>query len=288
MTSETETTVLCAYRTCWRDANPDMLLCDRHANQVRDDLSWVMGNVRDLTEYRLNRAYGHKQGGGAHGNSGSAPAPLREQLAVLLYETDDHDTPGLEPTLLGWAGSLGLNVTARDGMDYISRRIASCYRLWANTATPVYAEDLHNVVRSLIRFTRDEDDVIVYGQCPAPNCLARLSAPEGATMVKCPHCGSQWTVSLLKAERHQRIIASGWVATQKDLLTALDGLGVHVNPATMRSWVHRNQLEQAGENEYSQPVYRLHDAYKLACRELKEDQPTDVWNLITTSKETTK
>lgn len=278
---------MCAYRTCWREHAPNMLLCEQHAGQTRSDLTWVTVNADDLTGYRLNRAYGHRTDG-PHGNSGSAPAPLREQLAVLLYESDDHDVPGLEPTLLGWARSLKLNLTARYGLATIARRIESCYRLWQSTATPVYAEDLHAIVRQLTRFTDNDDDVIQYGQCPAPGCTRALSAPSTAVEVKCPSCGNTWTVSGLKAQRHHRLIASGWMATQKDLITALKALGVEIKPATMRSWVHRSQLEQAGEDAFSNPIYRLHDAYRLAVKDNPSTTVTDFWTLIDNHGKDTK
>ena len=106
MSFSTETTRLCRYHGCWRDIVTDApsplighgvepnlnLLCDKHASQLTGDLRWLEHSLPDLCEYRINRAYGHKNGGG--GQSGTAPTPLREALHDLLYADDDHGYPG--------------------------------------------------------------------------------------------------------------------------------------------------------------------------------------------------
>ena len=277
-----ETGRICAYRTCWRDA--EHLLCERHQRRLNDELTWLLRQLPDLTDYRINRAYGHRQGGGKT-NGGSAPAPLREQLAVLLYQTDDQGYPGVEPLMYEWARSLALNVRIEEGPLKLTQRVRDCYRLMECPATPVYAEQLHSLIRKLTHFTNGEDDdMVIYGQCPGTDCLTQLAAPKDATEIQCPHCGSKWDVRFLQAERHKRIVESDWKATQPELRNALMGLGIAVKASTMRSWIHRGQLEQAGENTLSQPVYRLSDAYHLAVKDLDEQPETDVWKLITTKK----
>ena len=102
MSFSTENTRLCCYDGCWREIVTDApsmlighgipenrsLLCAWHERQLSNDLQWLERNLPDLTEYRINRAYGHKNGGG--GNAGTAPAPVRETLHDLLYADDDH------------------------------------------------------------------------------------------------------------------------------------------------------------------------------------------------------
>ena len=131
------------------------LLCAWHERQLSNDLQWLERNLPDLTEYRINRAYGHKNGGG--GNAGTAPAPVRETLHDLLYADDDHGYPGLQGTLYEWVRSLKLNLRESAPLADMVYRIANHPKLDEHPSTPVYAEPVHGLVRKLRRFLTDDD-----------------------------------------------------------------------------------------------------------------------------------
>lgn len=148
MSFSTETTRLCRYHGCWRDIVTDApsplighgvepnlnLLCDKHASQLTGDLRWLDRSLPDLCEYRINRAYGHKNGGG--GQSGTAPAPLREALHDLLYADDDHGYPGLQGTLYEWMRSLKINLPESTPLSDMVYRIANHPKLMEYSSTP--------------------------------------------------------------------------------------------------------------------------------------------------------
>ncbi|MBT1161251.1 hypothetical protein [Bifidobacterium sp. SO1] len=300
-TSQIQTTAprICAYATCWREVVTDApspligvivaenksLMCMVHERQVRDEFDWLARNLDDLEHYRINRAYGHGEGAG--GSSGTAPAPLRETLSDLLYRADDQGYPGLQPTLYEWARSLALNVPAACALASLTHRLRTCYRLMENPATPVYARQLHEQVTRLRRFLEPDDGkTVILGPCPAKDCGTPLSGRMDAKDVQCPHCHSRWATDYLIAQRRERILRSPKLGTQSELTELLKACGVHVNKTTMRSWVHRGQLPQAGENECSKPVYRLADAYRLATEgPTPPTTPSDnIWQTINTKE----
>lgn len=260
-------------------------MCWIHERNINDDFKWLADNLLDMTEYRINRAYG-KQLDGGHGSTGAAPSPLREMIFTALYEHDELGRPGIEPLLFEWARSLALNVHASDGLPYIAHRVHDSPRLLESAGTPVYAELLHHDVRTLRRLMESDDhDMIVYGQCPAPTCDGQLAGLHGAIEVRCPKCGSVWSVRFLQSERENRIFHSDTVGTQSSLLKLLAQCGIAVKPATMRSWVSRGKLHQCGETDTSKPVYRLAEAYNLATGSMRHPDMTDpdagdLWKLI--------
>ena len=238
MSFSTETTRLCRYHGCWRDIVTDApsplighgvepnlnLLCDKHASQLTGDLRWLDRSLPDLCEYRINRAYGHKNGGG--GQSGTAPAPLREALHDLLYADDDHGYPGLQGTLYEWMRSLKINLPESTPLSDMVHRIAN-----------------H------------------------------------------PKCGFSMPVALIRAERVKRLLQSEAVRTRDELLDIIKACGMRVNRSTLRSWIHRGQLPQQGEDAYSNPLYRFSDFYRLASG-LSED--ADVWEIMQVSQNQSK
>lgn len=298
MSFSTETTRLCRYHGCWRDIVTDApsplighgvepnlnLLCDKHASQLTGDLRWLDRSLPDLCEYRINRAYGHKNGGG--GQSGTAPAPLREALHDLLYADDDHGYPGLQGTLYEWMRSLKINLPESTPLSDMVRRIADHPKLVEHSSTPVYAELVHSLTRKLRRFLTDDDgETVLYGPCPADKCLGQLSCYVDAETAKCPKCGFSMPVALIRAERVKRLLQSEAVRTRGELLDIIKACGMRVNRSTLRSWIHRGQLPQQGEDAYSNPLYRFSDFYRLASG-LSED--ADVWEIMQVSQNQSK
>lgn len=282
---------ICRYRTCWRDivieapsqviesaglVNPSML-CAVHERQLRDDLDWLIRNLPELEDYRLNRAYGHKTGGGDHG---VAPAPLRESLADLLYGSDDHGYPGLDGVLYEWARTLDLPVDHGMSLAQKAAKIREAENLTSSTAAPVYAELLHSLTRRLRRYLTDDDGgTIRYGACPAAGCDGVMTARAGDDTASCSRCRTRMPVALLQAERVRRILLSDARMTRDDLLATAKQSGLELNRNTVKSWIRRGNLPQAGENEMSEPVYRVSDLYRLATG-LTAD--ADVWQIIET------
>lgn len=298
MSFSTENTRLCRYHGCWRDIVTDApsmlighgvepnrnLLCDKHASQLTADLQWLERSLPDLCEYRINRAYGHKNGGG--GQSGTAPAPLREALHDLLYADDDHGYPGLQGTLYEWMRSLKINLPESTPLSDMVRRIADHPKLVEHSSTPVYAELVHSLTRKLRRFLTDDDgETVLYGPCPADKCLGQLSCYADAETAKCPKCGFSMPVALIRAERVKRLLQSEAVRTRGELLDIIKACGMRVNRSTLRSWIHRGQLPQQGEDAYSNPLYRFSDFYRLASG-LSED--ADVWEIMQVSQNQSK
>lgn len=298
MSFSTENTRLCRYDGCWREIVTDApsmlighgipenrgLLCAWHERQLSNDLQWLERNLPDLTEYRINRAYGHKNGGG--GNAGTAPAPVRETLHDLLYADDDHGYPGLQGTLYEWVRSLKLNLRESAPLADMVYRIANHPKLDEHPSTPVYAEPVHGLVRKLRRFLTDDDgETVLYGSCPANGCLGQLSGYVDAETAKCPKCGFSMPVALIRAERVKRLLQSEAVRTRGELLDIIKACGMRVNRSTLRSWIHRGQLPQQGEDAYSNPLYRFSDFYRLASG-LSED--ADVWEIMQVSQNQSK
>ncbi|NMM98116.1 hypothetical protein [Bifidobacterium olomucense] len=262
--------------------NPS-LLCAFHEKQLTTDFQWLRSSLPDLEAYRLNRAYGHKTGGG--GNSGTAPAPLRESLSDLLYANDDLGYPGLQGTFYEWARTLKLNLppTAKP-MDLVER-ISQHPHLTEHAATPVYAQLTHMLVNRLKRFMADDGDAILLGPCEAIGCDGTMTTTNGDKTARCSKCGMRMPVAIIRAQLVQAVLSSEAAYTQAGLLAKAGEIGVKVNKSTLRSWIHRGQLPQAGENEESQPVYRFADLYRLATG---LTGTPDIWQIINNSKEGTQ
>lgn len=255
-------------------------MCDRHVSQTMADMSWLDANLPDLEEYRINRAYGGEPGAG--GPHATAPAPLREQVSDALYAWEDDGRPGLRPVLYGWCRAMAITVHTAQSCGYMLGRLMDSPRLWACTATPVYAEELHDVTRRLRRLMEPAGDMVVLGPCPT--CERMLTAHRGADEVKCPVCHTPWPARMVRAVQVKRILTSDVTATPARLAELLSMAGVKVTASTVRSWAHRGRLEQAGEDAMSRPVYRLADAYACA----KGGKGPDLWELLDQTNNQTK
>ena len=150
----------------------------------------------------------------------------------------------------------------------------------------MYAELVHSLTRKLRRFLADDDgETVLYGSCPANGCLGQLSCYADAETAKCPKCGFSMPVALIRAERVKRLLQSEAVRTRGELLDIIKACGMRVNRSTLRSWIHRGQLPQQGEDAYSNPLYRFSDFYRLASG-LSED--ADVWEIMQVSQNQSK
>ena len=92
-----------------------------------------------------------------------------------------------------------------------------------------------------------------------------------------PEMRFQYAGSPHQAERVKRLLQSEAVRTRGELLDIIKACGMRVNRSTLRSWIHRGQLPQQGEDAYSNPLYRFSDFYRLASG-LSED--ADVWEIM--------
>lgn len=261
---ETAKTTLCKVTSCYRDA--DGLMCDHHRRMIATDLTWLAGNLHDLTSYRLNRAYGGNHEGRP---SGTAPAPVRESLYDLLWSESDDGLPSMQTLLYEFARSLGEPATWDTAMERLAMMAAASPRLYECPATPVYTPSIHRATARLRRFVESGTDMIVYGECPSPGCDGRLAAPRHADDVECRKCGCRWNVAHLRMLNWSRILRSDKLGTVKQLAAWLTDLGTPVKPATLRSWAHRGRLPQSGEDDYSHPLYSLKQAYVIAANNLR-------------------
>ncbi|OZG68240.1 MJ0042-type zinc finger domain-containing protein [Bifidobacterium eulemuris] len=288
---------------CHRDKPDEHRVCERCETKFTDDLKWLQEHLPDL-EYRLNKANKDEGKGSGGASRANAPSPVRENIWTYLYGVDDKGNDGVETTLRVILRCLGNPMHDRMELTDMVQLIAQAacgydFRggvlvilppnitpaILTSPAFPAHVDEIHRlrVTGHRLLDTRDEEHVIL-GPCANSECGIQLSAPIDEREVKCPRCGNVWTVGYLTHLREQRILNSGITAGQARLIELLaEVAGLAVNKSTMRSWVHRNQLKQAGEDEFSKPVYRLADAYQLATKDRKEnagEENTNLWNLV--------
>lgn len=247
---------------CGRDKPADRhYLCKHCETTLQTDLEWMERNLDLLEDYRLNRAYGtHEGGGGGY----TASAPVREQVSALLYDTDSQGRPSINETLNGFADCLAIHRTAGMRLSRTAHAIRSSIRLTASSATPVYMRDIHALkIRARQLLEEPSDDMICYGACPDPECGRPVSAPRDAPITRCRWCGNTWLTAQLRETQRERLRNCNLTGTQSELIRLLAAGGILVKPSTVRSWVHRRKLPQAGENAEAQPVYRVMDLFAL-------------------------
>lgn len=139
-------------------------------------------------------------------------------------------------------------------------------------------DELHDVVRTLRR-TVDSPPALWYaGPCWQPDeegtrCAQEMYAVTEARTVRCRQCGTEHDADERKA----------WLIAQArdvdtyagHLASALAALGYEIPAGTIRSWAHRDELTQRGEDGKHRPLYRVGDVLDLAeraaeARRLKE------------------
>lgn len=279
-------TAIC--KNCCNDRNDEDQLCENCMNQLKSDLEWMTQNLPMLEEYKINKINKNRDNSNGGGGGYTASAPLREAIYSLLYQHDDEGNSGIRITLTGFCQCLGTQFMSRTPCGELAYRILHTVDddgRWAykhSTATPPYAHDIRRLVKKARYMLEDGDRPrIILGACPNVECGMQLSAPEGVEQVKCRKCHNVWTVATLKNMRKARLMQSDITGTQAEIRNLLVSCGYIVNKNTMKSWVHRGQLTQVGENQLSKPVYRLADAYRLVLEtEDKGKTITNIWDLV--------
>lgn len=248
-------------RVCGAATTPGRILCSDCSTRLDANLTWLERNLDDLENYRLNRANKPHTGGG--GSSANAPSPMVERVYTFLAETIGYGDAGLEDELREFARSLGL-----EQVKPLSRQVGLIRRfgkLHSHGATPEYARIIDRMTRTAERLlSGDTGERVRYGACPG--CGTQLEAQPADPNVVCPECHCSWTAKHLRARQVERALESDITGTQQRLLSLLASRGIYVNPNTLKSWIRRGTLPQAGEDECSKPVYRLADLARLATR----------------------
>lgn len=257
--------------TCGICHNPNTpTTCPDCQVQTRQDLTWLMHNLPDLEHYRLNRVHGRHSGGGG-GTRSEAPAPLRETIFDLLYGDRQLN---VKDTLNTWAICLGEPPAPVGMLAAIAHTIRDAANLWASSASPVYATDLHTLTKRLQAIIANMDETrIRLGTCLNPDCRQPVYGPTDADMARCDQCGNTWTASLLRRATDRQLRDCDTEGTPGELATILDAFGVDISPNTIRSWAYRGKLEQTADKD-GQPThrYRLSDVYTLHADKQKGKQ----------------
>lgn len=248
---------------CWQPTDDETdTICATCARQLSHDLKWLRDNAPTLEGHRLNRA--NHSGGrtGSPTRTASSTEPIRDGVFDLLYMRDRFGNPGIRITLTGYAACLNIPYGPNTPIADIAARILSAHTT-ASTATPVYAREIHALTAKARRMLEPDRPAVIIGPCPLDSCGTVLTAAEDATLVKCPACGNSWDPAFVRAARARRLLASEKTGTQPQIGRMLSAMGVDINRSTLRSWIHRGQLEPHGSID-GKPAYRLADVYRLA------------------------
>ncbi|KFI67724.1 hypothetical protein [Bifidobacterium magnum] len=272
-------------QNCWRERDNDKFLCDKCSQQFLNDLQYIAAYTDELENYKVNRAFGHQPDPvGAHTQAVIPPEPIRHSVFMLLYDDD-----GIEITVRAFATNLALRKKTRDmsiaqtAKTILTERVNVAEgkperKCLYDLTTPLYAKQIHHLVERMRIFLEPEEtESVIVGPCPNKKCGISLAMRPHDTTVECPRCHSTWAVSFLKAERQQRILASAYTGTQRDLRSMLQQCGVNVNASTMRNWVARGKLKPV--NDDGKPVYKMADAYMLAENITPKTEP-NLWDKI--------
>lgn len=258
--------------TCGICHNPNTpTTCPDCQTQTHQDLTWLIHNLPDLEHYRINRAHGTHHNGGGGGARSEAPAPLRETIFDLLYGDRQLN---LKDTLNTWAICLNEPPAPTGLLAAIAHTIRDHPRLWASSASPVYATDLHTLTKRLQAITANMDETrIRLGTCLNPDCQQPVYGPVDADMARCDQCGNTWTASLLRRATDQQLRDCDTEGTPGELTTILDAFGIDINPSTIRSWASRGKLTQTTDRN-GQPThrYKLADVYTLHTKTNKKEK----------------
>ena len=235
------------------------------------DLTWLTRNLDDLENGRLNRINNKKHDNGRTPTGTNPGTPLREAIMDLLHVDRDGN---IESTLHAWAQCLGVHVGLRDSLTTTAERISRNPHLDENPATPIYAAEIHTLVKRAKNIIRMMDETrIQWGNCPNPDCGQPLLAPADADTIDCAHCNCHWAPQIVWKNRDKQLKDSKAEGTYGELSAILDSLGLNVPPATIRSWAYRGKLAPLRDIT-GKPTgkYRLADVYLLATHNTGDDE----------------
>ena len=255
----------CTVTHCINPIRDNHLICDQCWTTFITDINWLSNHVTDL-EYRLNKAYGKTGQGGGRVLSAS-PDPMRQPIHTLLYETDDHGNDGLETLLHVYLQSTGIGYRWNDGLKTMLQRVRGhLSRVRDHKATPAYIPQFHTAANRARRLLDSpEEEQILLGDCPTPQCGHRLSAGVNDKEARCAYCRNIWTVNYLRRRQHERLLSDDTVATQSQLLDLLSLQGVIVKGGTLRKWIHEGDIQPV-RVEHGHKLYRLGDVYGRSAR----------------------
>ena len=268
---------VCSVNHCIHPIHNNHIVCDYCWTSFRDDINWLYHHIPDL-EYRLNKAYGKtNQGGG--GALASSPDPMRQPIHTLLYETDEHGNDGLETLLHVYLQSTNLGYKHDEELVTLAGRLRRNMSLLRDhKATPAYIPQFHTATNRARRLLDSpEEEQILLGDCPTPQCGHQLSAGVNDKETRCDYCRNIWTVNYLRRRQHERLLSDDTVATQSQLLDLLALQGVIVKGGTLRKWIHEGDIQPV-RVEHGHKLYRLGDIYGRSARMV-----SNIWNMPKTS-----
>ncbi|NMM93911.1 hypothetical protein [Bifidobacterium oedipodis] len=252
-------------------------LCTDCQRRLTDLLEWFDRTGPDL-EANINKAYRHtanNQGGGGAGRA-TAPLPVNTVMFDFL-ETE------LKPELYGYATCLQVNTIHLHTVRQLAHAIRANNHLMENGATPEYLRILTKLrIKAEQLLDPEQDKPIILGPCPGYTrdnqpCNTSLRVADGQTSVKCPTCGSEWTVNALRERQRQLLLDTDITSTITGIHQKLADCGILTGKTTIRKWADRGQLPIQGEQD-GHKTYRLSDAYLLATRSKRSID--SIWHLI--------
>lgn len=225
------------------------VLCKQHHKEVADALHSIRMSTYVLLQVERREVH---VGGGSHGGRPAfAPTPLdlstSDYLTLMLQRLSD-----VGATVGVWQ-STHIATMIRLLMPRVGK-LASC---------PECAENhrqLTSIAESMSRRITPRGERICYGKCPNPLCGHELLAGFDADTVTCDYCASQWQASMLREQRHDRLLASDAIMTPRDIVLLLKASGYTLSINTIRSWARRGKITSQRKEVKS---YRLGDVLAL-------------------------
>lgn len=269
-------TITCKITHCAHQTTDDKNICDYCWTRFTGNVKWLHQHVNDL-EYRLNPANGKT---GEHSGNGNTPIPMRAAIYVLLYEDVEGGNDCLLTTLHTYLRCLD-NAPYRedDSFNKLFTTMEAHKTEWrSNGATPAYAPQFNYLASKARRILEDShEERMDIGICPNSDCNHDLNCPVSAKDVKCPYCGSTWSINYLRRLQHDRLVNDENTGTQTELLALLRYQGIAIKQGTLRKWCSEGDIKPVG-HKGKRKTYLLGDVYKRAVKAGKR-HVTSVWDL---------
>ncbi|WP_029289114.1 hypothetical protein [Cellulomonas sp. HZM] len=203
--------------------------------------------------------------------SGSVVDARLPLVATAVYQRDE---------LVRTLASAAAAVASARGLDRPERRLVPLAAWWLQHLAglqyrddgPALVQQMSTALRSARAVLEHRLDRRVFrGRCDAVTesgeaCGGALYVVPPAATVTCPLCGTEYPaderrLALLRAARASLVTAT-------EAARALQGLGVAVEPATIRKWVQRDLLHPRAHTPApgNKPLYRLGDVEQLVRR----------------------